>query len=394
MSSNHSLKASEATSTHPDALAALADVMDELVLSIGPSPDVAVLFLTSHHASSAQEILREIYLRLSPDCLTGCTVMSVVGGGREHQAGPGLTIWAARMPGSRVQAFHVAFDEEAGVVTGWPDVDEKASAVFLADPFSFPLEPFFASLRSRERFPALVGGIASGANRAGGNLLFCDTKIYAHGGVGFVLKGGARIEPLVSQGCRPVGDSFRVTASQRNQLLELGGRPAYESLREVVESLGEGERHRFMNGPQVGIQAVRNRTGEKGASFLVRSVVGVDAENGTIALGDVVRDGAVLQFHTRDAETAHEDFDGLAAMASSFHPDAAGALMFLCTGRGVGFFHRADHDIETLQTYFPGLPTSGFFAAGEIGPICGLPYVHGLTACVGLLVPQEDSDES
>jgi small ligand-binding sensory domain FIST len=295
------------------------------------------------------------------------------------------------MPGSRVQAFHVAFNEDAGVVAGWPDVGEKASAVFLADPFSFPLEPFFASLRSRERFPSLVGGIASGANRAGGNLLFCDTKIYAQGGVGFVLKGAARIEPLVSHGCRPVGNSFRVTSCQRNQLIELGGRPAYESLREVLEGLSDVDRQRFMNGPQVGIQAVRNRTGEKGPSYLVRGVVGVDAESGTISLADVVRDGAVLQFHARDAETAHEDFDSLCAMANSYYPDAAGALMFLCTGRGLSLFQRSDHDIEILQKYFPDLPTSGFFAAGEIGPICGLPYVHGLTACVGLLVPQDDS---
>ena len=45
----------------------------------------------------------------------------------------------------------------------------------------------------------------------------------------------------------------------------------------------------------------------------------------------------------------------------------------------------AQNLVDALQRSWPELPVGGAFAAGEIGPVCGRPYVHGLSACIGLL---------
>lgn len=388
MTSQAPLQVAEAASTHGDAVQAAREAAAEVRARIGANPDFALLFMTPHHREQASRVLSEVLRLLTPDALAGSTMSGVVGGGQEHLAGPGVSLFAARVPGARVQSFNLAFEEEASMVRGWPDLGEGTSAALLADPFSFPAEPFLRSLREKQRFPALFGGLSSGADRRGGNLLFRDDEMLRSGGVGLALSGAAAFEPVVSQGTSPVGPVFEVTRAERNVIYSLSGRNAFEELRELLMALPADERRRFGRAPHVGIRAIPNDSGESSSDYLVRGVVHMDPESGAIALSDVVGDGLSLQFQARDRESADLDLRESLAMASAFHPRAAGALMFPCTGRGVHLFQEADHDVAQVQRYWPDLPAAGAFAAGEIGPVCGRPYIHSLSASIGLLVPR------
>ena len=195
--------AAEAISTHGDIEAAIEEVGIALEAKIGRGSDLLLIFLSAEHRESAELVLRRLKRRLAPDTVAGCTVSGAVGDGRELQTGPCLSAFAARLPGTRVQAFHLHHDEDAAVVHGWPDVGEDAGILLFPDPFSFPLEPFFESLRKqRTDLPPIVGGIASGANRAGGNVLITEDGLFERGAAGVVLRGSVRLVPLVSQGCR------------------------------------------------------------------------------------------------------------------------------------------------------------------------------------------------
>ncbi len=382
--------AAEALSTHGEIEAAIAEVGDRLAESVGRGADLLLVHLTADHREHAGLILRRLQRRLAPESVAGCTVSGVVGGGRECQSGPCLSAMALRLPGTRVQAFHLELDEEAGVVHGWPDVGADAGVVLMPDPFSFPADPFLDSLRKqRADLPAIVGGIASGANRAGGNVLLTEDGVFERGAVGFVMRGGVRLEPILAQGTRPIGPARAVTRSERNIVYEWGGQPAYEALSELLQELGEDERRSFMRAPHVGLRPVASSAGEDPRDCLVRGVMGVDPDAGAIAIAEQVHDGLVLQFQARDREAAHREIHALLEMSSSFHPEPLAALLFPCTGRGLHLFQQADHDVSAIHRHWPGLPTTGFFAAGEIGPVCGRPYLHGLSASIGLLVPGE-----
>jgi small ligand-binding sensory domain FIST len=50
-------------------------------------------------------------------------------------------------------------------------------------------------------------------------------------------------------------------------------------------------------------------------------------------------------------------------------------------------FGRADHDAEAIADALAGAPVAGFFAAGEIGPVGGDPFLHGFTATVAVFPP-------
>jgi len=38
--------------------------------------------------------------------------------------------------------------------------------------------------------------------------------------------------------------------------------------------------------------------------FLIRNIIGIDSETGTLAVGELVRPGQVMQFHLRDASAS------------------------------------------------------------------------------------------
>ena len=277
--------AADAISTHGDIEAAVEEVGRILEEKIGRGPDLLLIYLSAEHRDAAAMVLQRLQRRLSPDAVAGCTVSGAIGGGRELQTGPCLSAFAARLPGTRVQAFHLRHDEEAAVVHGWPDVGEDSGVLLFPDPFSFPIEPFLDSLRmQRSELPSIVGGVASGASRAGGNVLFTEEGLFEHGAAGVVLRGSVRLAPLVSQGCRPIGPLLEITRSERNIVYELGGKPAYEGLAEMLSDLEEDERRRFMRAPHVGLRPLPSSSGEEARDFLVRGVTGVDPEDGAIAL--------------------------------------------------------------------------------------------------------------
>jgi small ligand-binding sensory domain FIST len=126
--------------------------------------------------------------------------------------------------------------------------------------------------------------------------------------------------------------------------------------------------------------------------FLIRSVIGADRANGAIAIGDSVAVGTTVQFHVRDADAADEDLRELLA-----DRQADAVLLFTCNGRGSRLFEQLDHDAGVIGDLLGDPPVSGFFAAGEVGPVGGRNFVHGFTASLALFEearPEPPGDEA
>ena len=102
-----------------------------------------------------------------------------------------------------------------------------------------------------------------------------------------------------------------------------------------------------------------------------------------IAAGEFFRLGKTVQFHVRDAQTAVEDLQ-LLLDAQQLDVAPFAGLLVTCNGRGRNLFHEEDHDLTIIRERLGDVPISGFFAAGEIGPIGGHSFLHGHTACLTL----------
>jgi small ligand-binding sensory domain FIST len=231
--------------------------------------------------------------------------------------------------------------------------------------------------------------MASGGNGPGQNLLVTGEGLIEGGAIGVVVEGDVEVCAVVSQGCRPVGKPWVVTACKDNLIQKLGGKQAVQILMETLQSVSETDRTLLQNRPFLGLAVDATKSEFGRSDFIVRMLVGIEPQQGAIAVGDSgLRVGQTVQFLVRDAASAGED---LVAMMRDRVGDGAGTasdrgtLLFSCNGRGSRMFQKPDHDIGCIQSAFPeAVPASGFFAMGEIGPVGGRNFLHGFTASVAL----------
>lgn len=385
------MKISSATSTNEQTSTAGREVVETITTDLDSPPDLAVLFMTPHFASGMEELVATIHHTLQPRHLIGCSAISVIGGDQEYEDSAAITLWAAQLPKATVASAHVEFEEtpDGFVFSGLGDLLEPhdpTTMLLLGEPFSFPPEQLLARLREDHPDLQLLGGMASAAHAPGENRLFLGGDTHVDGAVAVALGGEVRVRPAVSQGCRPFGKPFVVTKSDRNLLIHLGGQPALEQLAGLAGELTTREQTLLRQGGlHMGIAIDASKSEQQRGDFLVRNVIGVDQESGALATTDLVRPGTTVQFHLRDADSATQDLDAVLNKTVEEGARPAGALVFTCNGRGQHLFQRPHHDAGALSRKFASLPTAGFFAAGELGPIAGQNFLHGYTASIALL---------
>lgn len=374
-----------AMSQHPDFAVATGDVVGRVLEALGDPdtpPDLAMLFVTPVHASVLNAIVDTVNATLRPVSMLGCAAVSVVGGEKEVERGPAISLWAGRT--GPVTPFHlnVAQSPDGLTFTGWPETipDDASALLLLPDPFTFPTDDLLRRMEEDRPGLAVVGGMASAARVAGGNRLVIDDRVVTAGAVGAFLGPQVEVTTVVSQGCRPVGSPFVVTRAEQNIVYELAGRSAVERLQEVAAALPDEDRELLADLVQIGRVIDENKLDFGPGDFLVRGVIGADPNSGALRVGDIVDVGSTAQFQVRDATTADQE---LRKMVDGMSADAA--LVFTCNGRGTHLFPEPDHDAQVVSESLGGAPVAGMFCAGELGPIGGHNFMHGFTASVVLL---------
>lgn len=353
--------------------------------------DLAFLFFSSHYAENAEELAAAIRQELSPRLLIGCTGEGIITGSEEIEATAAVTLWAAHLPGVSLTPLRLTFDqdEEGFSIDGWPgelgEGSEQPTLILLADPFSTPMDEVLSLIADQCPGSIVIGGMAGGGHDLGQNRMLFNHEVYDGGVVGVAVAGPVSIRTVVSQGCRPIGERYVITRAEKNIIHELGGVPALERLQAMFESLNSEERNMAQNALHIGIVMDEQRNRFERGDFLVRNLIGADRSSGSVAIGDMVKEGQTVQFHVRDARSASEDLHLLlAAEKARQKRPPLGALMFSCCGRGRGLFGRPHHDISVFRERAGDVPVAGFFAQGEIGPVGGTNFLHGYTASVAL----------
>ena len=372
---------------------AFAEAAARTQLGLGGAPaDLVAVFAASDNLPSAEDGLAAVEARLGSHALMGCGAGGVLGAGREFERS-GVVVWAASLGDGVAESFHLepmAVGDDGLVITGLPDLDGADAVILLADPYSFPIEPLLAQLGVDYPGLPVIGGLASGRlndplGGDGGAVLLHDDAVHDHGAVGAVLRG-VDVRVCVSQGARPIGPEMVVTAADGNVVHELASRPALVRLREAIGELAHDERLLAANGLLLGIVIDENRPEYERGDFLVRGLVDVDEETGSVTVGDRVRVGQTARLHVRDGASADEDLREVLDRQSRDLDLAppAGALVFTCNGRGVGMFGTPDHDASALEDVFGRVPAAGFFCAGEIGPVGARNFLHAFTATMAV----------
>jgi small ligand-binding sensory domain FIST len=357
-------------------------------------PTIALIFASSECVHRMEDVMEIIRIYAQVPQLIGCSSNGVIAETREIENEPGISVSIFHLPNTQASAIYIPENTLTSGSTG------QALGTYLSKHKSANSWLLFGASESIGGDQWLKGwDLATGnAVTVGGfagvdpeNLqssLFINGKVKHTGAVALALEGEVRIEPLISQGCRPVGSPWTVTQSQQNIIQRIGNRPILEVLRDTLEGMSRDDQKQARGNIFIGVVRDEYKASFNTGDFLVRNLAAIDPKSGAVAIATPLRVGQNLQFQIRDAITASSGFEELLrAKADSLrNQHILGACLCDCIGRGSSLYGVPDHDVSMIQSVFPGLPIGGLFCNGEFATQENQTLLHGYAASLGFFV--------
>jgi small ligand-binding sensory domain FIST len=382
------MKWASALSAETNHKAAIEDATSRVKQEV-PDPDLVLLFVSPHFATSYTGVLEGARTAFPRAVIVGCSGGGIIGDGVEVEARPAVSVTAAELPGVHLSRMHMEDipdqNEDFYAMLGLGPEDQPVFVV-LPDPFTCPALGLIQQLDEAYPGAVKIGGLASGGTYPGSHGLFLDDTVHRSGVVILALAGNIQADTIIAQGCRPIGNPMLITRCEGNILFELGSKPALDTMKALYDSLGPADRELFGTSLFVGIE-MKDQVEYHAGDFLVRNIVGFDPKSGAVAIASEPKQWQAMQFHLRDARTSRED---LVRMLDRYQTKGAtGALLFSCLGRGVGLYGERGHDSREFRERIGDVPIGGFFCNGEIGPIGGTTFLHGYTSAFAVFRPKD-----
>ncbi|MEB3210694.1 MAG: FIST N-terminal domain-containing protein [Leptolyngbyaceae bacterium] len=399
-----------ALSTRPSLEAAVKEVAEQALQSLeGHSPDFGMVFISSTFMSEYARLMPLLEEYFPETVIAGCSGGGIVGSdsdghSQEIEGRTALSLSLARLPQVDIHPFHIQtrqLPDLDGPPDSWVNLvgispHQNPQFIILADPMSGGINDVLQGLDFAYPGSVKIGGLASMGGLSGQSSLFLNGRDYRDGIIGVGLSGRIALEPIVAQGCRPIGEVYRVVEGDRNIILQLAEEPSgistgkpqtpLEALQSVIQDLEPHDLELAQNSLFVGVAQSEFKENLEHGDFLIRNLLGVDPKIGALAIGERVRAGQRIQFHLRDAQTSEEDLSALLeSYAQKQTTEAMGALMFSCLGRGEMLYKEPNFDSGVLHRYLKNIPINGFFCNGEIGPVGGNTFIHGYTSVFGIV---------
>lgn len=310
----------------------------------------------------------------------GCSADGFIGTGQEDEDSSGFSILFLNLPPGGVETWVI--DENFQIPKDRPST---GGWIVLGNPLRLNAQALLEDMNRIYPGVPVYGGLATGGWDS-------DTLFTFHHEAGLIDSAGVAVhlpnvvmQGIVSQGCQPIGEPYTITRVEKDVVLGVGGRRAYDVLVETFENLPEDDRKVARGNIMAGLAASEYREDFQRGDFLVRNIIGGDPKTGALKLGAIPRVGQTIQFQLREKDAADEDLRVRSEALHGHEGDPLAMLCFSCGGRGQNLFNVPNHDAGILQDTFGPVPMAGFFCNGEFGPVAGVNFLHGYTAAVAVL---------
>lgn len=318
------------------------------------------LYVTDHWADAIADIVAGLRRGTGIADWVGTVGLGVCAGGREYFDQGAMAVMVAALPPGAHRLLSSVREDRAGLEAGlgeWVRAQASGFGVVHADPRNARVAGLVAGLAAEVGF--LVGGLSAsrGAHRQLAGTL-------AEGGVsGVLFDERVPVVTGLTQGCVPIGPVHVVTECVDNVVLGIDDRPALEVLKDDIGAMSTPERTRAAGEVLAAFPVAGSDTGD----YLVRNLVGVDAEKGWIATAERPDNGDRILFCRRDREAAETDLKRMLANVSARAGGRAkGGLYIACVARGPNLFGAGSRELGMVREALGEVPLIGFFANGEI----------------------------
>ncbi len=365
----------EITGTY-DAGAVRAVALD-IRQTLGRPARIAMVFISPDYLPHLAEFVETLRVDGHITDVVGCTAGGRIVDRQEMEQGSGCAILALACDTGEPVILHSS-DHGCHFSGARPH-----GSILLTNPYLFEADEWLHQWNHEYPSAPCVGGLASGGEEEDVAVFLNDHPADA---VCLPLTGRTCILPLVSQGCRPIGEPLTVTRAENNIVYALGGQPAYEVLETAFESLSDSEKSVAKGNLFAGLAGTEYVEDFKPGDFLIRNIIGADPGSGAVVIGGIPRTGQTLQYQLRDREIAKADLDRVLATTALQGIRPFATLLFSCLGRGEKFFGRPNHDASCFYTAAGESPLAGFLGNGEIAPVARRNAVHNYTAAAAIWV--------
>ncbi len=329
---------------------------------IGREHRLGLVFVTEAFADALPEI--EVVLRQSTGVAhwIGAAGMGVCGFRAEYFEEPAVSVLVLPIDGDGFRVFGGLKADVRGIAESqaeWLAANDPPLAVVHADPRNPRVQGLVRDFAVSTN-AYLVGGLTSVKE---GAVQLADGRI--SGGLSGVLLSPYVLPVAVglTQGCSPIGPTHTVTRADGNVLIELDDQPALDIFEDDVGNALPRDPRRAGGQFFAALPVAGSDTGD----YLVRNLMGIDRENGLLAIGDVVSVGDKVLFCRRDEKTAADDLHRmLRRLRQRTANGIRGALYYTCVARGPNQFGPGSREMAMVADELGEFPIAGLFANGEI----------------------------
>jgi len=330
--------------------------------TVQSTANLGFLYVTDAIADNMGEVLDLFREQTGVEHWVGTVGMGICATGVEYYDQPAVAAMIGDLPEDSFRVFPPIvkdldrFEERNAE---WIEKHPPFLGLVHADPSNPLTEALVKQLAAHTSSGFLVGGLASSKS-----VVHLYADVLTQGGVaGALFSEEVGVVTRLSQGCSPIGPQRVVTEAQRNIIIELDGRPALDVMKEDIGEILSRDLARIGGYIFAGLPIAGSDTGD----YLVRNLVGIDPQNGLVAIGDMVQQGEPLMFCRRDANTAQEDLlRMLTAIGKNLQGPPKGGVYVSCLGRGRNLFGEDSEELKLIASALGDFPVVGFYANGEI----------------------------
>lgn len=339
---------------------AAKELSDNLASAASPGGGLGILYVTDHLVDGFRSIVTYLKQTTGVDTWIGTLGLGVIAEGQAAFDRPAAAAMVLDIPADAYRLI-----PHSPIPDRWPDdMIEWAETV----------TPPAALIHGDGAAPSLAALIETLSERTGAYLvggLTCSrgAQLQLAGDVGSSGVSGALFAPDVpvtvglSQGCSPLGPIRTVTTGEDTVVIEIDDRPALDVFMEDIGEMLARDLQRVAGY----VHAAFPVSGADTADYLVRNLMGIDREQGWLAVGTEVAPGDRIMFVRRDPASARKDLDRMLTDVKKRMPgDARGAVFISCVARGPGMFGDESTEAALVSEGLGGVPVIGFYANGEI----------------------------
>ena len=360
--------------------------------------DLAMIFFTADHAAQQRELVSSLIHAVGTDCVVGCSSAGVLTGEGEIEGSGGIAVLVVEAEEiiGRPFLFEPLRGNESNLGASFGDFlaktqDQDSLMILLPDTYNGNPQSLLSAMASKAGFCPVIGAGATESGTAGATFQLCGDKIASNSIAGAYLSGDFDLHIGITQGCQPISAPMTITKAEGNLIHEIDGRPAIEVFAKLLKGpLAEDVRRALMV-LFVGLPASREENSVAAGKYMVRNIVGLDAEKGILGVADHVTEGEAMIFTMRDGQRAREDLQQmLHRQIEKLNGKKPGfGVYFNCCARGNSLYGIADIDSAYIRQASGDFPLIGMFGGYELAPLGNANHLFAYTGVLALIADKD-----